>query len=119
MSRLAITRAFGDFEYKVFKGDNGEEIRKYFLSNHPEVRMVEIDPFIDDFLVLASDGLFDKMPSSEVVSYVRTKLGGMGAGDQDLKKVAKDITNEVLLVRHTNDNVTVIIVQLNRGLKLT
>jgi len=63
MARLAITRAFGDFEYKVFSDDDGGEIRKYFLSNQPEVRMLEIDPFIDDFFILASDGLFDKMTS--------------------------------------------------------
>jgi serine/threonine protein phosphatase PrpC len=40
--------------------------------------MVEIDPFIDDFIVLASDGLYDKFSSQECVAYVRTKIGNSG-----------------------------------------
>jgi len=29
----------------------------------PEVRLMDIDPFIDDFIVLGSDGLYDKFTS--------------------------------------------------------
>ena len=119
LNRLAITRAFGDFEMKIFVGDDGKPIRKYFLSVEPETRMLEVDPFIDDFIVLASDGLFDKFTSSETVSYVRTKASNMvGAMEQDLHKIAKDLVNEVIYGRHVRDNVTVCIVGLNRGVRL-
>jgi serine/threonine protein phosphatase PrpC len=76
MNRLAITRAFGDFEFKIVHIE-GKEVRKTFLTAEPEIRMVEIDPFIDDFIVLASDGLFDKFSSSETISYIRTKMNNM------------------------------------------
>lgn len=62
MDTLAITRAFGDFKFKLtHHGDHAE--RKNFLTAEPEVRMMDIDPFIDDFIVMGSDGLFDKFSS--------------------------------------------------------
>ena len=59
MNKLAITRAFGDFEFKV--GENNT--RKHYITSEPEVRLIEIDPFIDDFIVMGSDGLYDKFSS--------------------------------------------------------
>jgi serine/threonine protein phosphatase PrpC len=47
------------------------------VTSEPEIRIIDIDPFIDDFIVIGSDGLYDKMSSSEVVTYIRTKLGNM------------------------------------------
>jgi serine/threonine protein phosphatase PrpC len=38
MNRLAVTRAFGDFEFKTLIGDNGEVIRKKYICVDPEVR---------------------------------------------------------------------------------
>jgi hypothetical protein len=40
MHRLAISRAFGDFEFKYFRGDDGTLIRKNFLISEPEIRMI-------------------------------------------------------------------------------
>lgn len=57
--RLAITRAFGDFEFKQRVVD-GELVRSHIIISDPEVRLIDIDPFIDDFIVIGSDGLFDK-----------------------------------------------------------
>lgn len=119
LDRLAVSRAFGDFEFKLCEDIDNKIIRKHFLTSEPEIRMVEIDPFIDDFIVLASDGLFDKFTSEECVSYIRAKMGNNGAiMEHDLHKIAKDICNEAIYGRHVRDNVTVIIVGLNRGIKL-
>jgi serine/threonine protein phosphatase PrpC len=65
LGRLAITRAFGDFECKnlEIKLDSGEEAIKSFVICEPEIRELTIDPLTDDFLLLASDGLFDKFSS--------------------------------------------------------
>jgi len=38
--------------------------------------------------------------------------------EQDCHKVAKEIANDAIYVRHVRDNVTVIIIALNRGVKL-
>jgi len=38
MNRLAITRAFGDFEFKLEENKEGNVVFKNFLSCEPEVR---------------------------------------------------------------------------------
>ena len=35
----------------------------------PEIRITTINPEIDDFLVLASDGLFDRFSSSDCIEF--------------------------------------------------
>jgi serine/threonine protein phosphatase PrpC len=62
MNKLAITRAFGDFEFKTVEVDGHTERRNY-ITSVPEVRMIELDPFVDEFIVMGSDGLFDKFTS--------------------------------------------------------
>ncbi len=76
MNRLAITRAFGDFEFKTHIHD-GNVIRKDYITSSPEVRMTEIDPFVDDFIVLGSDGLYDKFSSQEVISFIKNSIKTM------------------------------------------
>lgn len=61
--RLAVTRAFGDFEFKYQKDSMGMKIRKNLVISEPEVRMYTFDPSEDEFIVLASDGLFDMFKS--------------------------------------------------------
>ena len=84
----------------------------------PEVRQIDLDLRTDDFIVVASDGLYDKFSSKEAVEYIRTKLGAMPYRKQDCQIVAKDIVNESIYTRHVRDNVTVIIIALNRGVVL-
>ena len=40
--RLAISRAFGDFEYK-YVNENGKKIKKHVLVSEPEVRQLDLD----------------------------------------------------------------------------
>ena len=76
MNRLAITRAFGDFEFKTIQVD-GQQHRRDYITSDPEVRMLELDPFTDEFFVMGSDGLYDKFTSQEVVSFIKSKLAAM------------------------------------------
>ncbi|CDW79355.1 ppp1r13b protein [Stylonychia lemnae] len=116
-NKLAITRAFGDFEFKLKHFEDKIE-RTHYLIAEPEIRLMDIDPFIDDFIVIGSDGLYDKFSSQEVVNFIRAKLGAMPLMDQDVSRVAREITSECILAQHVKDNVTTIIVALNRGIKL-
>ena len=62
---MAVTRAFGDFDCKNIEVPNDEqekEIRNFVLIQ-PEIRVVNIDPVKDDFILLASDGLYDRFSS--------------------------------------------------------
>ena len=50
----------------------------------PEIRILTIDPTHDDFIVLASDGLFDRFSSKECVDYANKyflKQGGLTEQD--------------------------------------
>jgi hypothetical protein len=38
-------------------------VRKNYLTSEPEIRRYDYNPFEDEFIVLASDGLFDMFKS--------------------------------------------------------
>lgn len=77
---------------------------------------MNIDTIKDDFLILASDGLFDRFPSQECVNIIKDKLMAMPLMEQDPQKVARELVNEALYKRVMADNITVILATLNRGI---
>eukprot|EP00873_Tetraselmis_striata_P000418 jgi/Tetstr1/420682/TSEL_011768.t1 len=123
---LAVTRAFGDAE---FKGDENraqmlqDGIRDGYWSQEfadsvkwsgdpvvatPDVSQIEITEE-DEFMIIASDGLWDVYTSAEAISFVRREYRS--------NKKAQDIADELVaraLSRRTQDNVVCIIVILNK-----
>ena len=114
LGRLAITRAFGDFDCKqidVSSSSGSESLQgsgnvdlsssgetpkphkkqnvKNFVLCEPEIRVTTINPETDDFFLLASDGLFDRYTSQECVNLTRTKLAQMPMMEQDVHQVAR------------------------------
>ena len=77
--------------------------------------MTTIDPEQDEFILLASDGLFDRFTSYECVNLARDKLCTMPVMEQDVKSVARSIVLESTNARVNSDNTTVILVSLNAG----
>jgi serine/threonine protein phosphatase PrpC len=73
LGKLAITRAFGDFSMKIQHDEFGAKFQKKFLLVEPEVRQIEIDPETDDFVLIASDGIFDKMSSQDCVDRIHAE----------------------------------------------
>lgn len=69
-----------------------------------------LDPEKDEFLLLASDGLFDRFSSQECVNIVREKLGQMPVMEQDPQKVARELVTEAVYKRIMADNITVILI---------
>ncbi len=57
MGAIAISRTMGDFRFKD----------KPILICDPEVRVWDINPNEDEFVLMGSDGLFDKFSSQEAV----------------------------------------------------
>lgn len=115
LGRLAITRAFGDFECKdleVQNKDTGETEIKSFIICEPEVREIKIDPREDEFIVLASDGLFDRYTSQEVVESVSEKLSKYQAYEKNPQKVAHELIEETFEKGIGSDNVTILIATL-------
>jgi serine/threonine protein phosphatase PrpC len=65
---LAVARAIGD----------GSEVP--FVSDEAEMGAVRLNPTTDEFIVLASDGLWDVMTSQEAVSFVHSILSSSVGG---------------------------------------
>ena len=118
LGRLAVTRAFGDFDCKNIEVaiDEHEKEIKNFVLIKPEIRIETIDPLKDHFVLLASDGLFDRFTSQECVNIVKDKLMAMPLMEQDPQKVARELVNEAIYKRLITDNITVILATLNRGI---
>ena len=99
--RLAVSRAIGDFEFKP------DEI----VSAVPEIRSRQLTP---GFLVIACDGLFDVINSSEVASFTKRRIEAYmkREEDPDPKQIAIDLVTEAVMKRNSRDNVSVIVVFL-------
>ena len=87
------------------------------MLNEPEIRFVTIDRETDDFIVLASDGLFDKFSSKDCIASARQKFLTMGITEQDPFVVATHLVQDAIFQRINSDNTTVVVVCLNSGLE--
>ncbi|CAM9919234.1 unnamed protein product [Ectocarpus sp. 12 AP-2014] len=68
---LAVARAIGDIDYRPW------------LSAEVEIKTIDLKRETDQFVILASDGLWDVMSSEEAVQYVHAVMGGaMGSGKE-------------------------------------
>lgn len=120
LGRLAVTRAFGDFECKQIMVENKDtqkkELRNFVLCE-PEIRVTTIDRARDEFIILASDGLFDRFSSEECVNLARQKFLQQDSMEQDPYEVARHLVTESVSVRVNSDNTTAFIVALNSGVE--
>jgi len=64
----------------------------------------------DQFLLVACDGLFDVFTGEDIVHFVRTNMLEHG----DAQKCCQNLTQEAIMKRHSRDNVSVILIILNR-----
>lgn len=110
--KLAISRAIGD------------RFAKPVVTGKPELKQIPVCED-DEFVLLASDGLWDVMTSQEVVSFVHSNLDAVqedhsSHGDSDLERalvtirqrMSSFIANEALR-RGSDDNVCVVILWLD------
>eukprot|EP01041_Mallomonas_annulata_P002450 gene2450-4758_t len=124
MGELAVSRAFGDAEFK--KGIQTvieEEGLKLPAASDGEARnwdqpLITAEPDIqattitdrDQFLLLACDGLFDVFTPEDVVQFVRANIETHG----DVQKCCQSLTREAIHKRNSRDNVSVILIILNK-----
>lgn len=114
--KLAITRAFGDFEFKNILNDKGLVERKDFITSNPEIRRYDYNPFQDEFILIASDGLFDRFTSQEAVDFIRENIKKKRVTSKDVDILARQIAYESIYLRGGRDNTTVMLLALNRDL---
>jgi len=103
---LSLSRAIGD------------RFAKPAVSSEVEIKRFPVAEDGDEFILLASDGLWDVMSSQEVVSFVNKKLGKPKDCDDSerirysrRKNMSRLVANEAIR-RGTGDNVCVVIVWL-------
>ncbi|KAA8533633.1 hypothetical protein F0562_030933 [Nyssa sinensis] len=88
---LAMSRAFGN------------RMLKQFVVAEPEIQDLQIDEEFE-FLVLASDGLWDVVPNEDAVSLART--------EEEPEVAARKLT-ETAFARGSADNITCIVVKFH------
>jgi protein phosphatase len=102
---LAVSRAFGDAEYK---SGTGNQLQQKVIAL-PEIRHFEC--VAGDFALLCCDGVFEGQFSNEqVVTFVTEQL----QQSQDLAKIASAVCEEAIN-RGSRDNITCMIVQFKDG----
>ncbi|KAK6465690.1 ser/thr protein phosphatase [Scheffersomyces coipomensis] len=140
---LALSRAFGDFKFKLPYIDNprNEYInknKKYFKNDlvhlPPELFQVTVEPELmifdlknaskrrdttPEFLVIACDGIWDCYKNKEIVNIIRHKL----STGWKLNKIIEFILHDCLTMANNYtgigfDNMTIIIVALHDGMSM-
>lgn len=123
MGELAVSRAFGDSEFK--KGiasmiEDGLDLQSRDHPNNtnwdqplivaePEIKITTITPN-DQFLLLACDGLFDVFTPEDAIRFVKQHL----EEHRDPQKCCQSLTFEAIRKRNSRDNVSVILLILNK-----
>eukprot|EP00917_Polyrhabdina_sp_WS-2016_P006198 GHVP01013720.1.p1 GENE.GHVP01013720.1~~GHVP01013720.1.p1 ORF type:complete len:1126 (+),score=191.61 GHVP01013720.1:1638-5015(+) len=103
LGRLAVSRSFGDMEYK-----NIGTKKSPYVCVDPSIVMERIQQK-DEFVVLACDGLYDFCTNQEVVDFVRLNLQTC-----DVHTTAQHLVRYAIDTKKSRDNVSVIIVLLNQ-----
>jgi len=111
LGRLAVSRAFGDVEYKAVPDRPGGQS---LVIAEPEIRLEQLTPQ-DEFLFMACDGLFDVFGSQEAVDFIHARLAAMPQNEQDPQRVVQDIVHEAIHDRRSRDNVTAMLVTFKRA----
>ena len=93
---LAVSRSIGDYNLKSL------------VTSMPDITYIDITP-VDEFLVLASDGLWDGMSGEEMVQVVKETVESKGRNH-----VCKALC-DIAIDRDTKDNVTVVAVFFNHS----
>jgi len=86
----------------------GDRKLKQFVSAEPEIKSWPLSEG-DDFLILASDGVWDVLSSQAAVDIVRQSMSSTGG---DVKHAAERLTNAAYSY-HSMDNITSMVRQQN------
>jgi len=111
--KLGVARGFGAYRYK-HKVNYGDRL----LTVEPEVKTFSIDKQTE-FLILATDGVWDMISNEEAIQLVRDKLGDLATNTkfQEAKeKFVYDICIELVKEadnRKSLDNISCIIIVFN------
>lgn len=106
---LAVSRAFGDRDYKRSSG-MGQTQQKVIAL--PDVKHADVTFNSGDFVALCCDGVFEgNFSNEEVIAFIQEKL----TTSSDLPDIAGCVCEEAI-ARGSRDNISCVIVQFTNGL---
>jgi protein phosphatase 2C family protein 2/3 len=107
--RLAVSRAFGDIEAKQVESGGNPNV----LTAEPEITVTPITDDMD-FIILASDGIYDKLLNREVVACASGVFENLSTDSEMLLETGNACDNimRTALSRQTTDNISVLLVAL-------
>jgi len=125
---LAVTRSLGDIQMKPLliadphvtildlSQDSILSPMSQYMQKFDKLNEERIHIHFD-FLVVATDGLWDVMSNDEVIAYVKARrtVGGQNPSKASWQEVSASLTHEALL-RGSLDNIGVCVVDLRRRL---
>lgn len=118
---LAVSRAFGDYEFKggrselleEFRCDGNSQASTSTLHAPPVIALPHVHELNrstdDEFIIIATDGIWDVMNGSQAVTFVRSQLKGNPM--LSMTEVADALVQRALRNR-TQDNIACIVVDL-------
>jgi serine/threonine protein phosphatase PrpC len=96
---LELTRAFGD-----------RGLLHYGLTSDPHISEAVIGPK-DEFMILASDGIWDVFSNREAVDFVKKVLSDKTRSLRSCDEIARSLLTKALHRQDCNDNLSVVIVR--------
>lgn len=107
---LALSRALGDFHYKL-NTSRPQTAQK--VISVPDYTMCKCSP--GDFLVLACDGIFDVMTNKQVVSFVHAQLTAQQKKRRSDPAAVASLLIDRCLTLGSRDNMTAMVVVFENG----
>lgn len=108
---LAVSRALGDFSFKT--RSDLPPIQQ-LISPEPEFKIIPRNNEVDEFLVIACDGVWDVMDNNDVAQYVCEKYA---EGVTDTGKLSELLIDRALEL-NSRDNLSAIVVTLPASKKI-
>ena len=100
---IAMSRSFGDFN---FKSDPNLKQDEQILTCIPDIVFRERS-VNDDYVILATDGLWDVVSNNSALDYFRKK-SQQGFG---LKGITQELVNESIETLFSRDNVSIVVIK--------
>ena len=125
LGNISVSRAFGDWKFKDKQKQallkNNKEFGEYLITNRAEFRIIELNPDLDNYIILASDGIFLRETEENLCHSLYNFLN-MGEKENGLVDIPSALDNFRLeLIKNYNldeknkgdsDNMTLIVIKL-------
>ena len=125
LGNISVSRAFGDWKFKdkLKQGllKNNKEFGEYLITNRAEFRLIELNPNVDKYIMLASDGIFLHGTHDSLCHSLDTHLknGIVENGIVNIPKALDNFRLELIKLINSDeknkgdsDNMTMIVIKL-------